>query len=140
VEAFAGTPQRIANANFQTTVNGDSSPTVRFFGYGCHPMAGSYTGGIDCRTAYYFASASGGPLEAFKTASPSFHTQNGTTPGMTAGRATHLEGQNAVAGCVNGIIRSGGADLLIGLTGSTTGTVDGLSLESTTHAVGLESC
>lgn len=125
VTAFAGQPSYDGTPNFYQQTK---SPAPLTLGYGCKGA-----GGTNCQTSYYFQSATGGPLEAFATASASFKTTNGVTPGMPIAQVSQLEGSQPSSGCYSGW-STRGSELLI-LEGSND--ASGLMVESTIHPVGL---
>ena len=93
-----------------------------------------------CTTAYYLNSRTG-LLVAFWSSSPSFHTINGTYPGMSGAEAERRENHEVKTGCHVGIALGGASEqskLLIDV--SQAGRVTALDDEAAHDGVGLQYC
>jgi hypothetical protein len=145
VRRFAGAPAFDGLGTFEIGVG-----YYRALGYECSPRAdgvnpGAYRRtGTRCRTIY-FINRRTGKLAAFWTDSKRFRSSAGTTLGMSATKAAHLEHRAVVVGGFDGIERgTHRATLRIeapcsGLRAGrcVVGHVTAFALESSVHGVGL---
>ena len=105
-DAF-GTPDATATGTFEVP----NRPDYKALGYECSNQSAldltplhvqPQTAGPYCRTVFYLNTTTE-RLAGFRTTSTVFHTEHGTTVGMTESEAQRREGRPAIAGCFGGI-------------------------------------
>ena len=144
VERFAGTPEASVRGAVEAWL-----PPYRALGYQCGASEGSRKRSMTskpsapyyCTTVYYLNSITG-VLVAFWSSSPSFHTSNGTHPGISGAEAERQENQEINKnGCHVDIAlggRSQQSTLLIDV--SQAGIVTALDDEAAHDRLGLQLC